>query len=360
MSQERVIVVGAGLAGLATAVRLSRAGRQVTVLEGASRAGGQIQTEREPGLTVELGAEGFVARSRAVPALCRLVGLESALVEQLTTDTYCLEGEQLVLLPPGEAARRLGFQVPEEELGRGIRSLSLGMGELTDALAVALGPERLRLGQAVTAVERLAQGFCVGLASGQSEVCGRVVIATPARAAAQLLESLGLEAVAPLLEAPVMSNVSVNLLYRRAQLGNAPRGSGLLFPDSFARVGLRALSFVDHKFARRAPADCALLRLFFRPVAGALEAWDDPRFAAEASSAVAQLLAVTAPPERSWVSRWASALPVFSVAYQARAQAADGALQALGVHLAGSAFHGAGVDAAVASAEAVAARLLAS
>jgi oxygen-dependent protoporphyrinogen oxidase len=119
LSEGRVVVVGAGLAGLAVALRLGRAGRDVLVLEGEARVGGQIYTLRERELVVELGAEGFVARSHAVPELCGLVGLEGSLVDQLTTDTYAVAAGGLTLLPPGEAARRLGFQVPEQELGRG-------------------------------------------------------------------------------------------------------------------------------------------------------------------------------------------------------------------------------------------------
>jgi oxygen-dependent protoporphyrinogen oxidase len=161
----------------------------------------------------------------------------------------------------------------------------------------------------------------------------------------------------PLTTAPLMSNVSVNLLYRRAQFHFYPAGSGLIFPDSFANVGLRALSLVDHKFAGRVPAEQALLRVFFRPVRDALSTWSDARFAEEASNAIAQVLRVAGEPARTWVSRWADALPVFTPAHKAQAAALDQALQPLGIHVTGSAFHGAGIDAAVASAEIVAARL---
>ena len=357
MSQERVVVIGAGLAGLAVAARLQSAGRKVLLLEASSRTGGQIHTFREPNLVVELGAEGFVARSRAVPALCGLVGLETALVDQLTTDTYAIEDGGLKLLPPGEAARRLGFQVPEEELGRGIRSLELGMGQLIDALVLKLGAQRLELNVAVKALRCEAASVVVERGDGKLEAADAVVLATPARPAAALIAPLELNEAAPLASAPLMSNVSVNLLYRRAQFPALPAGSGLIFPEAFASVGLRALSLVDHKFAGRAPADAALLRVFFRPQGDALAAWTDERFVAEATSAIAEVLAVLGGPERSWVSRWADALPVFSPPHKAQAAAADVALQALGIHVTGSAFHGAGIDAAVASAEIVAARL---
>jgi protoporphyrinogen/coproporphyrinogen III oxidase len=354
VSRERVVVIGAGLTGLAVAARLLAAGRDVLVLEASRRPGGQIHTWREAGVTVELGAEGFVARSRAVPALCALLGIESALIDQLTTDTYSLENGAFVLLPPGEAARRLGFQVPAEELGRGIRSLARGMGQLTDALVARVTPTRLRTGAVVSDISGARQ---IRLADGSSEVASEIVLAAPARHAAALLAPLGLAETPPLDEAPLMSNVSVNLLYRAEQFADYPAGSGLLFPDSFASVGLRALSLVDHKFGGRVPASHHLLRVFFRPVGDALTTFTDERFGAEAARAVQQVLAVSGEPERAWVSRWADALPVFSPTYKAQAAAADEALQTLGIHVAGSAFHGAGIDGAVASAEIVAARL---
>lgn len=53
---ESVIVVGAGIAGLAAARELDTAGYRVTVLEASSRIGGRIYTNRDLGLPVELGA----------------------------------------------------------------------------------------------------------------------------------------------------------------------------------------------------------------------------------------------------------------------------------------------------------------
>jgi monoamine oxidase len=54
-----VVVIGAGAAGLAAAVRLAEAGRSVLVLDARDRVGGRIDTRHEPGLAVpvELGAE---------------------------------------------------------------------------------------------------------------------------------------------------------------------------------------------------------------------------------------------------------------------------------------------------------------
>jgi oxygen-dependent protoporphyrinogen oxidase len=357
VNEARIIVVGAGLSGLAAAARLLAAGREVLVLEQDALPGGQIRTVREPGLVVELGAEGFVARSRAVPALCELLGIEAALIDQLTTDTYSVEADGLQLLPPGEAARRLGFQVPEEELGRGIRSLSLGMAQLIEALVARLGPGRLRCGERVSALQHDAGALRLELSSGAVERASAVVLATPARVAAGLLAPLALPEATALHSAPLLSNVSVNLLYARRQLARYPAGSGLLFPEQLARVGLRALSVVEHKFAGRAPAEKSLLRVFYRPDHDALTTWTDERFVETAAAAIQQVLGAQGAAERSWVSRWVDALPIFTPAYKSAAAALDRVLQRRDVHLTGSAFHGAGVDAAVTSAEIVAARL---
>jgi len=54
---ESVIVVGAGMAGLAAANALHAAGCRVTVLEARDRPGGRIYTNRELGAPVELGAQ---------------------------------------------------------------------------------------------------------------------------------------------------------------------------------------------------------------------------------------------------------------------------------------------------------------
>src|SRR3712207_6369643 len=56
---KRVIVLGAGLAGLSAALELGNSGYDVTVLEARARPGGRVYTLREPfsdGLYAETGA----------------------------------------------------------------------------------------------------------------------------------------------------------------------------------------------------------------------------------------------------------------------------------------------------------------
>lgn len=77
-ASPRVAVVGAGLAGLAAAWRLKRAGVEVTVYEGSGRVGGRVHSVVDrlgPGLTTELGGEFIDSTHADMLALVREFGI---------------------------------------------------------------------------------------------------------------------------------------------------------------------------------------------------------------------------------------------------------------------------------------------
>jgi monoamine oxidase len=75
-----VIVVGAGVAGLAAAAELARAGRAVLLLEARGRIGGRVHTRHEPGVAVplELGAEFIHGEARLTRELLGQSGIAIA------------------------------------------------------------------------------------------------------------------------------------------------------------------------------------------------------------------------------------------------------------------------------------------
>ncbi|OEV28642.1 oxidoreductase, partial [Streptomyces nanshensis] len=70
-----VVIVGAGLAGLAAAHRLTGAGLRVLVLEAAQHVGGRSRTDRVQGFRLDR-SPGVLSLDRDAEALTRLPALE--------------------------------------------------------------------------------------------------------------------------------------------------------------------------------------------------------------------------------------------------------------------------------------------
>lgn len=72
---SRVAVVGAGIAGLAAAYALQRAGIDVLVLEKTNAVGGRMQTVSEQGFTWDAGAQFMLSQYRFMPRLMARLGV---------------------------------------------------------------------------------------------------------------------------------------------------------------------------------------------------------------------------------------------------------------------------------------------
>jgi len=357
MSMQRIAVIGAGIAGLTVALRREQLGDRVSLFEASSHVGGQLRSETSHGFVIEHGAEGFVARSEVVPSLSREAGLENHLVEQLEQRSFRFDGQELVELQPGEAGRLLGFQVSPDDLGRGIRSFLHGMGELPARLSLALsGRIDLHLQHAIERVTPAPVGVGLLDAFGQALEFDAVVVATTARSAASLLgDAFGTRAHA-LRESSLVSSLTVTLAYRRDAVRHPLDGTGFIVPDPEQLSGVRAVTFSSSKLPNRAPADHVLLRLFFRPSKQDLATLSDSAWGERAEQALATAVSVRGPALHTFVSRWPEALPVFDPAHRARVSELEAQLrgEASQIWLAGAAFHGSGIDAAIRSAEATA------
>lgn len=103
---KRVVVVGAGVSGLAAAYRLQQqaADIDITVLEQRDRVGGNAWTERRDGYQVEIGPNGFLDSKATTVALCRDLGLGDRLVaasEGSARNRYLFLDGKLRALPGG-------------------------------------------------------------------------------------------------------------------------------------------------------------------------------------------------------------------------------------------------------------------
>lgn len=86
--RRRVVVVGGGITGLATAYALGKAEHapEVTLLESRPRLGGNIQTERVDDFVIDPGPDAWVVNKPDASALAKEIGLESELVSTVETN----------------------------------------------------------------------------------------------------------------------------------------------------------------------------------------------------------------------------------------------------------------------------------
>lgn len=97
-SRKKVLVLGAGLAGLAAAWELQKSGNDVLVLEARQRPGGRVSTISKlfaPGLSIEEGAAAFSESYTYAMALIEEFGLERIPYSMPSAPvTYMLQGKR--------------------------------------------------------------------------------------------------------------------------------------------------------------------------------------------------------------------------------------------------------------------------
>jgi monoamine oxidase len=94
LSMQSVLIIGAGLAGLAAAKRLAETGLHVTILEARDRIGGRVHTIRDPRLAIpiELGAEFLHGKA---PEIWPIVKKENLFIGSAEGDNWCCENYAL-------------------------------------------------------------------------------------------------------------------------------------------------------------------------------------------------------------------------------------------------------------------------
>lgn len=218
-----------------------------------------------------------------------------------------------------------------------------GMQQMVDAIVARLEPEWLRVGTAVEAVAKTADGWTV-TAGGEAESFDAVIMASPAWAAGALLKPVDAELGAELSGIPYSSSITVNLIYDEAKLRPLPEGFGFLVPASEGRTML-ACTFVHRKFLGRTPAGKAVFRAFLGGAKNeALLDESDETLIATVRRELKEILGIEAAPETTRVARWRRAMAQYAVGHQERVGRIRERVATLpGLRLAGNAYDGIGI-----------------
>ncbi|MFM9556896.1 MULTISPECIES: protoporphyrinogen oxidase [Streptomyces] len=166
-----VVVIGAGVAGLAAAHGLLDRGARVTVLEASDRVGGKLLPGEIAGARVDLGAESILARRPEAVALAREVGLADRLQPPATATASLWTRGALRPMPKGHVmgvpgtASALAGVLSDEGLARIERDADLPRTEIGDDVAVG-EYVAARLGREV--VDRLVEPLLGGVYAGDA------------------------------------------------------------------------------------------------------------------------------------------------------------------------------------------------
>ncbi|MHB9858329.1 protoporphyrinogen oxidase [Streptomyces sp. YIM S03343] len=168
---HHVVVVGAGIAGLAAAHRLLERGARVTVLEASERVGGKLLPGELAGARVDLGAESMLAKRPEAVGLAREVGLADRLQAPATASATIWTRGALRPMPrghvmgvPGTAAALSGV-LSDEGLRRIEQDADLPRTEVGDDVAVG-EYVAARVGREV--VDRLVEPMLGGVYAGDA------------------------------------------------------------------------------------------------------------------------------------------------------------------------------------------------
>lgn len=123
---KRVIIIGAGLAGLVAGYELARAGHDPLILEAQNRVGGRVYTLRTfaPGLYAEAGAMRIPRVHDLTLGYCEHFGLEMRpFMMGNPKGLVYVGGRRMTAEQAGLTPDELGFEVAEHERGRSHWSL---------------------------------------------------------------------------------------------------------------------------------------------------------------------------------------------------------------------------------------------
>jgi oxygen-dependent protoporphyrinogen oxidase len=222
-------------------------------------------------------------------------------------------------------------------------SLKDGMQQLVDAVQTKLSHPGLRTNAMVRSVQPVNGRWRVSTSDGL-DLFEAVIVATPAPAAAAMLQATNAEFASELRSIRYSSSVTVTLGYDQRVRSSLPPGFGFLVPRSEGKRMLAA-TFVHNKFPHRAPEDGALVRCFLGGTRDEqILQCSDQEILRIVQAELNQIIGLAAEPRFTRVYKWKGAMAQYGVGHLERLERIDHLRKQLpGLSLAGNGYRGIGV-----------------
>jgi len=229
-----------------------------------------------------------------------------------------------------------------------------GMQQLTDAMAEAVGSERIVTGTAVSQIERAGDAWRLTLDNGDVLEGDAVIVATEAWAATRLMRGVDEEIADLLASIPCSSSATVPIAFRAEDCPFGTKWFGILSPLVEKRP-LLAVTLSSSKWPDRAPEGRVLLRGFIGGPANQhlLEASDEDLIETIRAQLVDLLgMKPDTQPVYASVYRWVGGMPQYTLGHLDRVDEIERRTAKVpGLELAGGAFRGVGIPNCIESGE---------
>ncbi|WP_206505439.1 protoporphyrinogen oxidase [Streptomyces chrestomyceticus] len=259
-----------------------------------------------------------------------------------------LEGIRAMRTPAPAAPKPRAAAPPFRSVRGGLGRLPLAVAQACRAAGVDI-----RTATAARTLRRTGHGWrlTVRNASGEQRLeADAVVLAVPAPAAARLLADEVPAAAAALRAVEYADMALVTLVFDRADLPGGLPGSGFLVPPVDGHL-IKAATFLTGKWAW--PGRCAPDKVVVRTSIGrhgedtALR-FDDKELVARSRTELSAATGLTAAPNATAVTRWATGLPQYTVGHVARMDRVREHVAQLGtLAVCGAAYDGVGITSCV-------------
>ncbi|WP_059046101.1 protoporphyrinogen oxidase [Paenibacillus rubinfantis] len=234
--------------------------------------------------------------------------------------------------------------VPKVAYSSMFLTLEGGLTVLTEALTAALQEERVITGQAVVGLTRQGHRYELELSGAEQVEADAVILATPANAAARLLQEQ-FDAAAHLEQIRYVSVANLALAYRREEIRHDLNGSGVLIPRGEGRM-ITAITWTSSKWLHSAPEDRVLLRTYIGRLGD--QAWTqlpEAEVRRRVAAELKELMGIEAEPLFCEMSSLPESMPQYPVGHVERLQELRGELERTmpGVLLCGAGYGGVGI-----------------